>query len=253
MQLHCLGTAGYHPNEDRHTSCYFLPESGIVLDAGTGLFRLAELIETPTLDILLSHAHLDHVAGLTFLLDVLYQRPVDRLRIWGEKEKLAAIEQHLFSDLLFPVPIQAEYREIDALPEFTIGDCTIRWRPQQHPGMSVGYRLDWLDGTRLLYLTDTTGDDSGEAIKWNAGADLLMHECYFSDASSEWANKTGHTWSSRLAKIAQASAPKHLMLTHVNPIDAEPELMLREVTEALRGRQTCVSLAADREVVEFGR
>ena len=98
MQLHCLGTAGYHPNEDRHTSCYFLPESGIVLDAGTGLFRLAELIETPTLDIVLSHAHLDHVAGLTFLLDVLYQRPVDRLRIWGEKEKLAAIEQHLFSN-----------------------------------------------------------------------------------------------------------------------------------------------------------
>ena len=71
MRLHCLGTVGYHPNDARHTSCYCLPESGIVLDGGTGAFRLANLIETETLDVLLSHAHLDHTFGLTFLLDDL--------------------------------------------------------------------------------------------------------------------------------------------------------------------------------------
>ncbi|QEF97046.1 ribonuclease Z [Stieleria maiorica] len=252
MQLHCLGTAGYHPNEDRHTSCYFLPQSGIVLDAGTGLFRLTELIRTPTLDILLSHAHLDHVAGLTFLLDVLHQRPVDRLRIWGEKEKLAAIKQHLFSRLLFPVQIDAEFREIDDLRQFAIGDCTIDWRHQQHPGASVGYRIRWDDGTRLLYLTDTTGDDSGEAIRWNSGADLMMHECYFPDAKAQWATKTGHTYSSRVARIAAASAPQQLVLTHVNPVDPQPDVMLREVSEALRRRKIPVRLASDRDVIEFG-
>ena len=92
LRLHCLGTAGYHPNATRHTSCYFLPESGIVLDAGSGIFALPPLVETSSLDILLSHAHLDHTLGLTFLLDVLFQlqsdgRPIDRLRIWGEADK----------------------------------------------------------------------------------------------------------------------------------------------------------------------
>ena len=153
MKLHCLGTAGYHPNASRHTSCYFLPESGIVLDAGSGLFRLAPLVQTDSLDILLSHAHLDHTLGLTFLLDVLFElktvhkQPVRELRIWGEAEKLRAIRQHLFSELIFPVQLDrqlgAQWCEIDDLDEFTIGRTQVSWRRQEHPGGSVAYRLDW--------------------------------------------------------------------------------------------------------------
>ena len=257
MQLHCLGTAGYHPNEERQTSCYFLPETGIVLDGGTGLFRLPKLIQTTTLDILLSHAHLDHVAGLTFLLDVLYQRPVESLRIWGEKAKLDAIREHLFSELMFPVQIQAEWCEIDNTEQFSVGECKITWRRQEHPGTSVGYRLDWPQkGTRpearLLYLTDTTGDDSREAIEWYRGADLMMHECYFSAEHSQWANKTGHTWTGRLADIAARALPKRLLLTHVNPLDPNPDAMLDEVFERLVGLRIDAELANDRKVVDFG-
>lgn len=262
MQLHCLGTAGYHPNEQRHTSCYFLPESGIVLDAGTGLFRLPELIETSTLDILLSHAHLDHIAGLTFLLDVLHQRPVERLRIWGEKAKLDAIRQHLFSSLVFPVELQAQWCEIDSVPEIVIGDCQISWRRQQHPGGSVGYRLDWTRAAgssgggrsrvRLLYLTDTVGDDGDDALEWYSGADLMMHECYFSAEQAQWAVKTGHTWTGRLAEIARRAAPKSLLLTHVNPVCDSPQEIFAEVDRELGGAGIQIQLAADRQRVEFG-
>lgn len=252
MQLHCLGTVGYHPNEDRHTSCYFLPESGIVLDAGTGMFRLPDLIQTPTLDILLSHAHLDHVAGLTFLLDVLQQRPVEKIRIWGEREKLDAVGEHLFSRLLFPVPIEAEWCAIDELDQFSIGDCMVTWRRQEHPGTSVGYRLEWPQERRLLYLTDTTGDDTAEAIRWYAGADLMMHECYFPAELTQWAVKTGHTWTGRLAEIAAAAAPKQLLLTHVNPLDRDPDKMAGEVIKSLEGSGIKISLACDRDVLEFG-
>ena len=66
-----------------------------MLDGGTGTFRLASLIQTETLDILLSHAHLDHTFGLTTMLDVLFQRPVARLRIWGEAEKLKTVRENL--------------------------------------------------------------------------------------------------------------------------------------------------------------
>ncbi len=258
MQLHCLGTAGYHPNDARHTSCYFLPESGIVLDAGTGLFRLPKLIRTPTLDILLSHAHLDHIAGLTFMLDVMFQRPVEKLRIWGEAEKLAAIREHLFSQLLFPVQLDAQWCEIDDLESFQIGDCRIDWRKQDHPGGSVGYRLDWGGdgdgdgGTRLLYLTDTTGDKSDEAIAWYSGADLMMHECYFLAESAAWASKTGHTWTGHLAEIAKASGPKKLLLTHVNPLSENPEEMRTELASFLGSDEIPVALASDGRRIDFG-
>ncbi len=53
MRLRMLGTAGYHPNELRHTSCYMLPAQGFVLDAGTGFFRVRDHLCTPSLHVFL--------------------------------------------------------------------------------------------------------------------------------------------------------------------------------------------------------
>jgi ribonuclease Z len=249
MRLHCLGTVGYHPNDARHTSCYYLPEPGILLDGGTGAFRLAELIETDTLDVLLSHAHLDHTFGLTFLLDVLFERPVENVRIWGESDKIAAIQDHLFHNLIFPAPLSAEWIPIDDLKEFKIGEVEVSWRPQEHPGGSVAYRLDWPEGKRLVYATDTTGDTSAEHAEWSRGADLLMHECYFRDNASEWAIKTGHSWTSRVAEVAAASKPKKLMLTHINPLETSDDPIDIEVIRAKVDSE--VVLATDGMSLDF--
>ena len=81
MKLHFLGTTGYHPNNQRQTACLMLPELGIIFDAGTGIFRARDLIQTDTLDIFLTHIHLDHCVGLTFLYDVLYQKEMRRVTV----------------------------------------------------------------------------------------------------------------------------------------------------------------------------
>ena len=265
MHLHCLGTAGYHPNETRHTSCYFLPESGIVLDAGSGAFRLADLIETDTLDILLSHAHLDHVQGLTYLLDVLFQckqrgNPVDSVRVWGESAKLDAVQRHLFSDLIFPAKLNFQWKPIDDLASFAIGDCNVCWHPQEHPGGSIAFRLDWPNAEpakRLVYATDTIGDVSDEHADWSRNADVLLHECYFRNESAEWAEKTGHSWTDRVVEVAAKSHPKHLLLTHINPLEASDEpVEIDEIESKLADKQSDkllgkVSLAEDKMIVKF--
>ena len=68
MRIVFLGTGGYHPNKRRHTASILLPDIGVALDAGTGFFRVQETIKSANLDIFLTHAHLDHICGLTFLL-----------------------------------------------------------------------------------------------------------------------------------------------------------------------------------------
>ena len=249
MRLHCLGTVGYHPNDTRHTSCYFLPESGILLDGGTGAFRLTKLIETDTLDVLLSHAHLDHTFGLTFLLDVLFERPVRMVRIWGESAKIQAVREHLFHELIFPAPLSAQWLPIDDLTEWEIGDTKISWRHQEHPGGSVAYRIDWPDGKRLVYATDTSGDTSDEHAQWSLEADLLMHECYFRDDSKKWAIKTGHTWSSRAADVANTSNPKKLLLTHINPLETSDDPI--DIKSIRRKVSAEVILAQDGLIVDF--
>src|SRR5262245_46213902 len=139
MKLLLLGTTGYHPNNQRHTACYMLPASGVVLDAGSGFFRVGQHLATPQLDVFVTHAHLDHIMGLTFLWDVVNGRPLD-VRIHGLPDKLSAIDRHLFADDLFPArPPLTLVPLVDAVPLADGG--RLRWFPLVHPGGSVGFRI----------------------------------------------------------------------------------------------------------------
>src|SRR6478672_6335943 len=128
MKLLLLGTSGYHPSEQRQTACLMLPEVGIVLDAGTGFFRVRQHLATTTLDILLSHTHLDHVAGLNFVLSTKWQKQLNRITVHGQAEKLAACREHLLNEHLFPAPLPCEWKPLSDQP-LSIGGARITHFP----------------------------------------------------------------------------------------------------------------------------
>ena len=213
MRLMFLGTGGYHPNERRHTASILLPDIGVALDAGTGFFRVQRVIQSETLDIFLTHAHLDHVCGLTFILVPLLRGDLERVRIFGNAHTLQAVRTHLLANELFPVKPNFEWHVLTGsvpIPD----NGTLTWTALDHPGGSVGFRLDW-DGKSLAYITDTTAP--GSYADFVRGVDVLIHECYFPDDLAEWAEKTGHSSSTNVAKLARAAEVKHLYLVHVDP------------------------------------
>ncbi|MCP4505848.1 MAG: ribonuclease Z, partial [Fuerstiella sp.] len=156
MRLIFLGTGGYHPNERRHTASLLLPDIGLALDAGTGFFRVQERLQTDTLDVFLTHAHLDHVCGLTSFLVPLLRGDVTGVRVHGTTNTLAAIRQHLFAEELFPVAPPFEWCELSATTPINVADDgKLTCFELKHPGGSLGYRIDWPDHS-LAYITDTT-------------------------------------------------------------------------------------------------
>jgi ribonuclease Z len=246
MKLLLLGTGGYFPNAQRHTACLMLPAVGVVLDAGTGMFRIAQHLVGDELDIYLTHAHLDHVMGLTCLLGVLRQRPMKRITVHALPEKLDAIRTHLYAEPLFPVPPQFELRPLAADIPLADGG-RMRWFPLKHPGGSVGFRLDW-PGHSMAYVTDTTALPSADYIQHIRSVDLLVHECYFPDSLVQYAEPSGHSFTSAVVDVARRAGVGRLVLVHVDPVATGPDpLGLAAAREIFPG----VELARDEQEVEF--
>lgn len=216
MQLVLLGTSGYHPSETRHTPCLMIPQAGIVLDAGTAMFRVRERIVTGELDVFLTHAHLDHCIGLTYLFDVLHERDVRRVTVHGEAAKLNAIEEHLLSPLLFPVKLPCEFRELTPSVELA-GGGKLTHCPLGHPGGALAFRLDWPRNS-LAYVTDTVADAAADYVPWLRGVDLLIHECNFTDDLRQRALLTGHSHVTPVAEVARAAGVRRMVLVHHNPL-----------------------------------
>ena len=231
MKLLLLGTTGYHPNGRRHTACLMLPELGIVLDAGTAFFRVREHLATDELDIFLTHSHLDHVVGLTFLYDVLYEKSMRGVTVHAAHEKIDAIDRLLLDEALFPVKLPCQFEPLDA-PVALRGDGRLTYFPLEHPGGSLGFRLDW-PGHSMAYVTDTMATEDAPYIDAIRDVDLLIHECYFPDGYEQVAEQTGHSCITPVAQVARAAGAGRLILVHLNPLDESDDPVGVETARAI--------------------
>ncbi len=243
-----LGTGGFHPNEARHTAGILLPGSGVLLDAGTSAFRVAERLESPELQIFLTHPHWDHIIGLTFLLVPMLDGRIQRCRLYGDAHTLEAVKTVLFAEATFPILPAFEFCPLDDTPEIAIPGGTLRHQTlASHPGGSRAYRLDFSGGS-LAYVTDTSTD--GSYRDFIRGADLLIHECYFADGRETLAEKTGHSCLSPVAHAAAEVGVGQLLLTHIDPLHPEPVPLDLGAARKIFPR---TDVAADLQSIAWGR
>lgn len=216
MKLVLLGTGGYFPTNRRHTACLMLPEVGVVLDAGSGMCWIGDFLQTDRLDIFLTHAHLDHVAGLTYLVNLV---PADVLRktiVHGQAAKLAAVREHLFAEPIFPVAPPFRFEPLDQLCPLPGGGTLTHFR-LKHPGESIGLRLHW-PGHSLAYITDTTASANADYVANIRDVDLLVHEAYFANDDGNLPAITGHSSLLNAARVAAAANVGRLVLVHIDPL-----------------------------------
>ena len=245
MRLVFAGTGGYHPNSRRHTMCLILPEAGVVFDAGTAFFRIPDLATTEDLDIFLTHAHLDHIFGLTFLIPNVLSGQFNQVRVHAKPKYLDAVRNHLLARPLFPVDIPG--MEFSPLQEsHTLRDGgRLTHCPLVHPGGSTGYRIDW-PGKSLGFITDTTAP--GDYIDFIRDVDVLIHECYFPDDNSKWSAETGHSNTSPVLELAREANVGRLLLVHSNPQTTADDPIELEQTRHIFPN---VEIAEDLQEIEF--
>jgi ribonuclease Z len=216
MKLALLGTGGYYPTSRRHTACMVLPEMGVVLDAGTGMCRLGEYVQTDRLDIFLTHAHLDHIAGLTYLVNLVSSEMLERTTVHGDSGHLAAVREHLFAEAIFPVAPAFRFASLNG-PQTLPDGGRLKHFPLAHPGGSLGFRLEW-PGHSMAYVTDTMADIGAEYVREIRGVDLLVHESFFPEDVGIMPAKTGHSTLLTVATIAAEANVGRLVIVHIDPL-----------------------------------
>ena len=240
-----------------NTSCVqVVNETGnmLVLDAGTGIRRLGVTIpeDTPRVDVLLSHLHIDHIQGLGFF-DCLYREGFE-VHIWGPASTTMGLRARLsryLSPPLFPVrlrdlPCELTLHDVP-LGRYEIPGFVVHSALVSHPAPTVGYRLE-ADGVTLTYLSDHEPALGVHAFppppEWTSGydlahrADLLIHDTQYTEEEYEtrvgWGHSTvDHAVAFAAAVEAKAYAPFHYDPTHD---DAARDAMLAEAAAALDGR-----------------
>ncbi|HWL08174.1 MAG TPA: MBL fold metallo-hydrolase [Planctomicrobium sp.] len=220
IHVELLGTGGYYANDRRHTPCVLFPELSLALDGGSSLFRIADRLKSSELRLFLTHAHLDHIVGLPYLLMPLLLKKLDRVTLHGTQETLDAVHNHLLSTPVFPVAIPWECEVISGTGSLALdSQHTLFWQPlPSHPGGSMAYRIEQVQESRktiVSYITDTTVDGTYTAFIHQS--DLLIHECNFPDQCAELAEKSGHSIASDVAHLAVTAQVRQMVVVHVDP------------------------------------
>ena len=222
----------------------------IVLDAGTGARGLGLALVAdppPRIHLLLTHLHVDHVEGLG-AFEPIWRSQTD-LHIWGPSSPVVSLDERIatyFSPPLFPihlseVPARCTFHDAPA-GGWQIGGARLWSEPIQHPGATVGYRIE-ADRKVLTYLTDhepALGMDIGTAsTEWISGfslafgADTLIHDCQYT--VEEYASRFGfgHSSTEHVAHFARKTGADRMVLFHHDPMhtDAGLEAIRESVLE----------------------
>jgi ribonuclease BN (tRNA processing enzyme) len=246
--------------------------SVLVLDAGTGIRSLGLAMPEPDvpLHILLTHLHLDHIQGLMFFAPMFW--PNSEIVIWGPGSPEASLEDRIARYISAPLtPI--EVRELPAHPSFREAETTewevcgarVRAASVTHRGPTLGYRIDY-SGASLCYIPDhepglgtSLADIEDE---WISGydlacrADLLIHDCQYTDDEYPQHLGWGHSALSDTLTFARRTEAKQVLLFHHDPLHSDEFLdetrrRALDLWRELGGAAGQLALAEERGALEL--
>jgi len=250
-KVHILGSAAA-VNDARHDYTHFLlvgERSGPVLvDAGSnplGKIQALGIDENSLQDVILTHLHPDHVAGIPNMIPHLWLLGrTAPLRFYGLQHCLTGIERivggydwHRWRDLV-PLTFHT-IAERPAAPVLENDDFVITAWPVRHFVPTIGLRVEnKLTGRVLAYTCDT--EPTPSLLELCDSADILIHEAA--------GPPPGHSTAAMAGQTASQVGAKALYLIHYPVWKTDPAPLVDEARTTYGGP---VALCQDFDTLEF--
>lgn len=282
MRLKFWGVRGSIPTPGKHTVRYggntpcaelrLENDELIILDAGTGMRNLGDQLmlagESVNATILITHPHWDHIQGFPFFKPAFISG--NELTIVGTDRKdkvLSEIISEQMNRIYFPIQLQDLKAKITFVPvkeeqELQVYGAKTRIMFVNHPGFTVGYRIDY-KGKSLVYISDNepfdrsvapslsnfedvvkakfleSGDDPNQRVfDFCKDADVLIHDATYTP--EEYIDRVGWGHSHYLftLRVAAEANVKRLILFHhdQNHSDDKVDDILRKCKKEVKSR-----------------
>jgi ribonuclease BN (tRNA processing enzyme) len=204
----------------------FLIDGELAVDAGP-LGHAAPPAELAQVrHVLLTHAHLDHTAGLPVFLDTVYGLAAEPPAVWGTAATLDALRTYVFNGVLMPdfVALSARLAPFLTLHELTpdvpaaVGRYTVTPLPVDHTVPTVGFVVD--DGAAAVAVVTDTAPVPVVLDRLAAWPrlKLVLLEASFPDSEASLAAVSRHlTVSQFRALAARLPAAVPVRAIHVKP------------------------------------
>jgi len=249
-----------------NTTCIEVRGDGgelIILDAGTGIFPLAQTLmpELPIeCHIFISHTHWDHIQGLPFFTPLFI--PQNHVTIYGagdpvSQRGIAEVLNRQMDYAYFPIReaelnADIDYVNLPDMQRVEIGSVVVENILMNHPAMDYGYKVSC--GDKSLFFTGDhewqsnifePGDSDYEEfeaeikqrrqqiVEFIQGVDALIIDTSYTRAEYPSKIGWGHGNFDTSITVAREAGVKNCFLTHHEPTRSDSALE-REFHEALR-------------------
>lgn len=282
MRLKFWGVRGSIPTPGKHTVRYggntpslelrLDDDRLVIFDAGTGIRNFGDYLigngESINAFLLITHPHWDHIQGFPFFKPAFISG--NELTIVGTErpeKKLHEIIAEQMNRIYFPVQLHELKAKIKFIPVgegdvLDIYDARVRTMYVNHPGFTVGYRLEY-KGKVLVYISDNEpfdktvvdqltnferaviekftshdGDPNHRIVEFSRDADVLIHDATYTP--EEYIDRVGWGHSHYLftLRVAAEADVKRLYLFHhdQNHSDDKVDDILRKCKKEVKSR-----------------
>ncbi len=214
----------------------YLIDGDLLIDAGSVAEGITISEQARIKNILISHAHLDHIKDLAFLCDNCFGMNENPFQVYSNSFVYSAIKEHLFNDKIWPDFSKLPNKENPTInfnviePEKTIQLMNYKITPVEvnHPGNAFGFIVE-KDSSSVVFTQDTGPTDR----IWELAASVKNLKAIFTEVS--FPNKLKqvaidsfhHTPETLSYEIPKMPADVPIFLGHLKP--NFQELLYKEI------------------------
>ncbi len=188
--------------------CCLVVDDCVAIDAGSLAMSTNQLQKEQIRDVVLTHAHLDHIAGLPLFIDDLFATLETPIRIHARPEVIQSLEDFVFNWTIYPRFAELNnqngevlhYQPFEVEKKVQIAHLNFLAIEVNHKVPSVGFVFG--DSKSKVAISGDTSnmDRFWEVLNMEEKLDAVLIECAFPNNLSDLAHSSHHLTPRELEK-----------------------------------------------------